>query len=197
MDRVWLPKGEHWGLTIEHQQLEDAGQFVGGGHKQLWHTAEGRSLSGCVSTVEQKRAAPHVCLDMRTGHCVQTVPFNLAARALEHPSGTPETNRANCWQVELCDYAANSGTWSHAMYRNVAALACLMEHRTKVPRESFVSFANPTRLSGDNFYNLRGHCGHVHAANNSHTDPGEGFRMQYVFKLMKELTEKYGGHAPT
>jgi hypothetical protein len=181
MDNHWLPLGRHWGLTISHAELEDAGNFVGGGHKLIWHTTEGRSLSGAFSTLRDNRDAPHVIIDPfhDSAEVIQTIPFNRAARALAHPFG-PETNRANCIQVEIVGLAAHSGDWGEREYDHLGALAALIKHRVDIPNGAPLPFIASHRMTGMQFYEATGHFGHCHVPGNDHTDPGAGFTAHYL-----------------
>jgi hypothetical protein len=98
MDKNWLPEGHHWGLKIEHRRLPDAGAFTSGGHKLCWHTTEGYNIDAMWRVLRDKNAAPHFVIDPGGGDAevYQCIALNRAARALEHPPGTPPTNTANC-----------------------------------------------------------------------------------------------------
>lgn len=185
---MWVPsnvdKGR-WHLDVRHLEMENAGSFAGGGHKLVWHTTEGNSLSGALGALRSKRAAAHFVIDPRTGQTVQLIPLNRAARALAHPAG-PETNRANAIQVEIVGFAADTGKWQDEHYLRLAALAVLIGHRFSIPRRNAngVSFSNPHRLSGTDFYRASGHIGHCHVPGNDHTDPGRGFKGGRLRELM-------------
>ncbi len=170
----WLPEGDHWGLRIRRRELPNAGDFTGGGHKLIWHTTEGSGIDAMWRVLRDKDAAPHFVIDPGGGPAMvyQCVPLNKAARALEHPAGTPETNRANCIQVEIVDYAKNAGGWGHVIYRDLGALAALIDHRFNV-RRGYRPFTVPAKkVTPDGFVRATGHMGHGHVPNNSHWDPG-------------------------
>src|SRR4051794_38571198 len=98
MDKLWLPKGKHWGLVIEHRTLEDAGDFAGGsGNRLVWHTTEGSGIDSMFNVLRNKRAAPHFLIDPTAGdsRVIQMIPLNQAGRALQNDSGDfHNTNRA-------------------------------------------------------------------------------------------------------
>lgn len=174
MDRNWLPEGRHWGLRIEHRRLNDAGPFTGGGHKLIWHTTEGAGMDAMWRVLRDKDAAPHFLIDPGGGYApvYQCIPLNMAARALEHPAGTPETNRANCIQVEIVDFAKNAKDWGHVIYRDLGALAALIDHRFNI-RRGYRPFTVPAKkVTPAGFVRATGHMGHSHVPNNSHWDPG-------------------------
>jgi hypothetical protein len=103
------------------------------------------------------------------------IPLNQYARALEHPAGTPETNRAHCIQVEICGFAKESGSWPDSVYAHLGALAVLLEHRQGIARISTHPFSNtPHRLTPAAFISAGGHLGHQHVPSqpSGHWDPG-------------------------
>jgi hypothetical protein len=186
-----------WNPHATRKPLEDAGSFAGGGHKFLVHTTEGPTLDGAFTTRDMNRDAPHFILEVKNGHqrLVQCIPINRAARGLEHNSG-PETNRANCIQVEVVGFtdkavAAQLGhpelyvaNWSADVYRHLHELMLWTHQNFGVPMESdfpFIGQPGYHRLSGDEFFNAKGLVGHCHAAGNSHTDPG-AIKRTFVLK---------------
>jgi len=134
MNDLWLPEGRHWGLNIEHRELPNAGEFTGGGHKLVWHTTEGGGIDNMWRVLRDKNAAPHFCIDPGGGDApvYQCIPLNRAARALEHPAGTPETNRANAIQVEIIGFAKDAKDWGHVIYRDLGALAALIDLKDQI-----------------------------------------------------------------
>lgn len=107
---LWLPRGRHWDMHIEHDSRagNGAGAFTGGGWKLDWHITVSRwgSIDAMVDVLHDKSAEPHFVIGGRAGTklpvVVQLLPLNVAGRSLQHPAGTPETNRANAIQVEIC-----------------------------------------------------------------------------------------------
>jgi len=183
--------GTVWHPSAKKQQLEDAGSFTGGGHKFVVHTTEGSTLESAFDTLKAERSAPHFILEVKNGRrrLVQCIPINRAARALKHDSG-PETNKANCIQVEVVgftdgDKAAKLGhpelwvpNWSPAIYKQLHLLMLWTHNHFAVPMRADHPFAGQpgyARLSGQAFVNAVGLVGHCHAplaAGNDHTDPG-------------------------
>jgi len=150
-----------------------AGAFVASPPKLVWHTTEGSSIEGAVGAYRQHNSWPHFTLDPRTGRLVQHVPLDKAARSLEHPAGTVETNRAHAIQVELVGLARESHDWSAESYAHIADLARKIERAVGVPRRAFVTFSlGGQRLSEAAWMCGSGHCGHQHVPHNNHTDPG-------------------------
>jgi hypothetical protein len=112
MDKLWLPKGPHDDLNIEHAPGRSAGAFTGGGWKLCWHITVSPwvAVDSMVSVLKAKGAEPHLVIGGRPGFkfpvVVQLLPFNQAGRALQHTL-PQETNRANTIQVEICARPGN------------------------------------------------------------------------------------------
>lgn len=112
--KLWLPTGRHTDLHIERSRGSDAGAFTGGGWKGIIHITVSPwfAVDSMVRVLHDKRAEPHLVIGGRPGTrlpvLVQQVAFNRAGRALAHPYGTLETNRANCIQMEICATVGNA-----------------------------------------------------------------------------------------
>lgn len=190
MNDLWLPEGAHWDLNIKHHRLEDSGPFTGGGWKLCHHTVEAPrdSIQSMIEVLAGKRAAPHLLYGYtrtsRFPFVYQMIPFNLAGRALQHTFG-PETNRANCIQIEICGRAADSHRWSDNYYKGLANLCRMVERRVNIPRRAPKKFPD-TRFSPQGWVNAKGHVGHIHCPGNDHTDPGPGFRIHDLFRFMEQ-----------
>lgn len=162
----------------------------------MWHTTESPwvSVDSMFNVLRDKNAAAHFVIGGRAGTrhpvAIQMLPLNEAARTLRHPSG-PETNRANCVQVEICGRAAESGDWPRDRYKALANLVRLVNrvqpNSLEVPRTLARRFSNMNRFTGEQFVNARGHCGHQHAPGNDHVDPGSEFRGQLLMRLLKDM----------
>lgn len=166
-----------WYPAAIRQPLGDSGPYTGGAAKLLWHTTEGDTYPGPFI---YNGTNPHFTCDFKRRRVYQHVPISRASKALLHPAGTGETNHDNVVQVELVGRAAQSGTWTKEDYAFIATLARWIEVNHGVQRKAIVSFAKPVRLSWSNWHLSSGHCGHVHAPFNDHTDPGTGFRIDLV-----------------
>lgn len=191
-DKNWIPTGTHWGLHITRKPVHTGDMLSGSGHKIIWHTTEGSGFDGADSTLRTNGDEPHFLLDTHTGKCIQYIGLSQFGKALRHPGGTPETNRAGCIQVELVGFARETPKWTTAQLKKVAALACLIEHRVNVPRHARGKFApGAARLSARVFPDAAGHLGHMHVPNNDHVDPG-ALNIEKVFDLMDALTKSGG-----
>jgi hypothetical protein len=198
----WLPEGHVYDLHIEHAPLETAGKFTGGGNKLLWHITVSRwnTVDSIWRVLRDKRAAPHLVIGGRSGvqHpvVIQCIPFNRAGRALAHPSG-PETNRADCVQVEICANVADVPQFDeHERYRAFANLVRLtnitVPDRREVIRKIARSFQNTNRFGGQGFVEAQGHCGHMHVPGNDHADPTTAFQGGRLMDRLDDMPA--GGH---
>jgi hypothetical protein len=185
VDKAWLPTGHHWGLTIHHVPTNNGGTIAHGNPAMVLHTTEGGTLGGAESTLFANSDEPHVAIDTLTGIVHQYIPFNQSSRALAHPAGTPETNRAGQKiQIEIVGFTQavggpathpNAAAGRSINYSHLAALCCLIEHRVDIPRLVVVPFLRPGhtyRLDPVQWMNAHGYVGHSMCPNNDHEDPG-------------------------
>ncbi|HEX6713527.1 MAG TPA: peptidoglycan-binding domain-containing protein, partial [Thermoleophilaceae bacterium] len=173
-----------WHPEAVRRRHDDAGGFMGGGRKLVWHTTEGSSLPN------YGRSAPHFTLDPADGRLWQHIPLDRAARALM--AGGP--NFWNTVQVELIGWADTQEAkkhgrqsravvnWTDAEYARIARLARWIEANFDVPRKCSVEFVSHTAhlASLDAVKRYSGHIGHQHINGNTHWDPG-------LFKIAKVL----------
>jgi hypothetical protein len=165
---VWHPG------AVRNPYTDAGGSFLNVPAKLVWHTTEGFGLPAYAGS------APHFTLNPKTGQLWQHMPVDKVAKALAHPAGTVETNRAHAIQVELIGFAKDSQNWSDAEYARIAALARWIEHNAGVARKADVKFTVPaSRLSASSWLNYSGHIGHAHVPSNDHWDPGR-FRIDKV-----------------
>jgi hypothetical protein len=162
---------------VERVVLEDAGPHVTGRPKLCWHSTEGSTIAGAIDAYRQKRAAPHFTIDPARDRIVQHISIFKAARALEHPPGTSETNRARTVQVEIVGRADHMRQLTPAQLKSLARLARWIERNADVPSRcdvEFVPFPSgvPKRLPGRKWLDYSGHLGHMHVPSNDHEDPG-------------------------
>lgn len=190
MDRLWLPNGIHHGLHIDHFPTGRGGTLVTAGRKHLLHTTQGNSFEGDHNTLMVKRAEPNFLFghDGRNWRVRQYIPLNQGSRALEHPSGTLDTNNAGCVQYEISGHAVGrgDGDWSDEMYDNLAKLMLMVERRVKIERKHPRKFTViPNRYTPRGFVNAKGIFGHQHAASQpeDHWDPG-AIRAYYLVRRM-------------
>jgi hypothetical protein len=157
----------------------DAGGFTGGGAKIVHHSTEGSTLAGALAAFRANNSWPHFTDTFENGVYVvhQHLPLNLAARSLEHPSGTGETNRDHCIQIEHVGFAARMHDIPAGYIAGIAALCRFIEHQSGVKRQASFPFTAPGiahRLDFATFHRYSGHLGHQHVPNqpSGHSDPG-------------------------
>lgn len=77
------------------------------------HSVEGDppTAAAMISTARSHANGPHLWVSPRLDVKIQTVPLDRAARALERPSGAPETNHMRAIQVEIFGFANQSHNW--------------------------------------------------------------------------------------
>ncbi|MET7429648.1 hypothetical protein ABZT16_11700 [Streptomyces flaveolus] len=176
----------------------------------VWHTTEGTSLPDYSggSVAPNLTAKP----DFNAKRLVwyQHFDFDVSARALVNAAGGVETNTLNAAQVEIvgtCDPATHA-KWVKAGYahlytpelpdwaiRDLAAFAKWAHDNHGVPLSSGLTFkaypssygANGVRMTGAQWTNFRGHCGHQHVPENDHGDPG-AFPIAAILSLAKNGT---------
>lgn len=180
MSELWYP-------LATKDQLTDSGGFLEAFQwRGVLHTTEGRTYAGARSAYVAKRVAPHFTCSFETGtfKVWQHIPLNRAARALAHPAGTVETNRARCIQIEIVASAARAGTLQREYLDGIGRLMRWIESNTGISRSALKFFSDqdgiilarassPVRLSSTAWTNFNGWCGHQHVPHNDHWDPGD------------------------
>lgn len=162
----------------------------------LWHTTEGRSLPD----YRGGRDAPNITAvpDFAARHLrwKQHHDLDRSSRALVNAAGGVPTNTLNVCQVEIvgtCDPTTHA-EWQRDGHvhlympelpgwaiRDLAEFAKWMSEHHGVPLTSDVTFkpypgsygaSNGVRMSQAKWNDYSGHCGHMHAPENLHGDPG-------------------------
>lgn len=205
----WIPVGPRKDLNIERDPSPVGGGFINaGGWKIVWHitVSPWLTVDSMVRVLKQKRAEPHLVIGGRPGFkfpvVVQLLPFSAFGRALAHPAGTPETNRARCIQVEICANPGNVheqgkkfqdqvGAWDEVTYKALANLSHMIHWRVPdIPVTMPRPFAKPVRYTPNGFVRAKGHVGHCHVPHNDHFDPTRDFKGSHLIKLIKNMPEK-------
>lgn len=255
----WLPEGRHSDLHIEHHKIADTGPFIpGAGLGVLWHITVSPwfAIDPMIRVLNTKHAEPQLIIGGRPGLSLPVVGQFLRldhwGKALAHPAGTPETNKAGWVQIEICatvgnahltaaegdaavgepwfhmpdvelphdlvkaaarahssaspteafaavaedvhlcmeeshELAAsfNSGVaaFSETQYRALANLRMWIMNRVAVPGKVARTTRNTRRFGAQEFIEVGGDCGHMHAPNNTHIDPTPGFKLKHVVSL--------------
>lgn len=198
MDRNWLPEGHHWDLHIEHRKSNNnAGQFTGGGWKWVLHTTEGGGYGSMVDYLYAVNT-PHLIFGQRPGrehfNVCQLLPFNVAGKALRNDTSDGyQTNRANAIQMEIVGFTNDIPNWSDLMYKRLANLFVLIQHRVDIPTEAPRDFSSSdNRLDDAGWVKAAGVVGHMHAPDNDHRDPFR-FRESFFLDLVKKCPD--GGYS--
>ncbi|MDP9333478.1 MAG: N-acetylmuramoyl-L-alanine amidase [Actinomycetota bacterium] len=172
MAGIWIP-------GVEVIAGVDGGAFVGAPWRGVLHTTQGPTADGAISTFQGNNFWPHFTVDFNAARIVQHLSLDVAARALE--VHTVQTNRANCVQLELVGFAADTPSWSSDQIEFIGDLMRAIEARVPIPRQSTVLFKtspqadtlnNGVRLSANDWLAYSGWCGHQHVPENVHGDPG-------------------------
>jgi len=186
---------ETWYPLATKDPMKDSGGFQDGYQwRGVLHTTEGDSYAG-ARRAYLSGVAPHFTVSFEGGRFQvwQHIPINKAARALQHPAGTPETNRARCIQIEIVAHAATANTLQREYLAGLGRLMRWIESNTGISRSALdfksdhegivlARDTSPIRLSPQNWINFNGWCGHQHVPFNSHWDPGDidiNFLMAY------------------
>ena len=164
--------------TRDENGAQNAGAFIGGANPRgVLHTTEGTSYSGARSAFAANNSWPHFTITGESGSpsIYQHLPVSVAARSLEHRTGTVETNRQGSIQIEIVGYAKDAPAFSKVYLDGVAKLMRWIEANCGVEKTCSVTFVIPgheQRLTDDAWLQYRGWCGHQHVPHNSHEDPG-------------------------
>ncbi|MFE6282174.1 N-acetylmuramoyl-L-alanine amidase [Streptomyces sp. NPDC057877] len=171
----------------------------------LWHSTEGTSLPsyGGGASAPNLTAKPDFAARRLVWY--QHFDFDTSSRALRNLSGGVETNTLNVCQVEIvgtCDPAAHRrwGSTPHLYtpqlpdwaVRDLAAFARWAHQQHGVPLTSGLTFkpypssygSNGVRMTNSRWVAFKGHCGHQHAPENDHGDPG-AFPMAAILDAAK------------
>jgi hypothetical protein len=165
-----------------------SGVYTGGPARIVHHTTEGSTAQAAFNEFKAHKSDPHFTVDRTTVY--QHINTDVAARALRHPAGTPETNRLSAIQIEVVGFAGRPK--DRRTLTNVARLCRWIEQQHSVPRVWPNGYPNPPRNGGDpghhnrnlpNWQSKGGHYGHCHVPNNTHWDPA--YTAEEVHFLME------------
>lgn len=192
---LWYPRATR--VVIGGQA---GGTPLAGEPKVVLHTTEGSSIAGAEGAYRASGgSAPHFTISPGAIH--QHIPLNRSAYSLQHPGGTPETNRAGLvTQIEEVGWAGippsdvenppawakhGSAGWPDSYYDRIADLVQWIHEQTGVPLKQVsngihADYSNPVRIPAGEFAAWSGVCGHVHVPSNVHTDPGRGYHIGKV-----------------
>lgn len=166
---VWCP------FATQDILRSGAGSFVNLLPRIVHHTTEGSSYAGARGAYKKTGSLPHFTDSFERGRYEvwQHLPIDQAATALKHPSGKPETNRANAIQIEHVGQAGRAHDFADGFLDGMAVLCRWIETTVGVPRSAPFAFGSGApRLSWLQWETFAGHFGHCHVPGNDHWDPG-------------------------
>lgn len=171
----------------------------------VWHSTEGMSLPLYFGGSQAPNFTAMPDFGAKRLRWYQHFDFDVSSRALVNRPGGVETNTLNAGQVEIvgtCDPATHKrwGSTPHLYMpalpdwavRDLAAFARWANEQHGVPLTSRVVFkaypgsygSTATRMTGAEWNNFTGHCGHQHVPENDHGDPG-AFPMAAILAAAK------------
>lgn len=92
----WMDGWEVIDATYPGGSLVDNGR-----RKGVFHSTEGPSIEAAVSAYQTNTGWPNATVDPYKLRRVQHYPIGVTSRGLEHPAGTPPTNNAVIFQIEI------------------------------------------------------------------------------------------------
>lgn len=171
---AWLPGAEHVPAA------DDAGRFVGGAPRAVWHATESDPKETAAATaahcLQESGCAPHLVWNPLTGDIVQMLPATRAACALRDSLGGLGPNREGrtCLQIEVVAFSGEPFT-AGPMYGLDDILRWLRTWRVPQrwpagtpPAEPIFRDAERDRAR----WSRGGHFGHSQVPGNANFDPG-------------------------
>jgi len=188
---VWLPSAER-----DEAKPQGAGPFVGPVRIGLFHKTQGDGIEGARHTLHAKGAEPHFLTEIRAAkgrRNIQMVWLDRAARALRNQAGGVETNRHGVIQWEIVGYSEvehehdyTEADWLWFGRECVGPVCDLLgipkvaaEFHDYPPENGHRLGSEPWRMTDQEWNGHAGLCGHQHAPENAHGDPGNLSRPIY------------------
>lgn len=175
---TWLPGAQRVPATHDGGSYDTSFPW-----RIVLHSTEGGSVAGAEAAYRASSSWPHLTVDCARHQIVQHYPLEVAARALMHPSGTPQTNGARAIQIEIIGFAESTiPTMSPAEldWFGVSVLKPLLAW-TGAPAGTVQDWPGypasyglhaGQRMTDDEWRSFSGVCGHMHVPHNDHGDPG-------------------------
>lgn len=185
MPELWLPTPEGQPHP-ERIRGNSAGTYpsLEGPALLLLHTVEGGSIDGAVAAYRANNSWPHWTADFDRNVIAEHVPMNEPARSLRNKSGGVETNRRPwTFQVEIIGFAARMhlqpAWWLERLGRFMARVWSVRKFRLEAPLR-FLGQGDgllatehaKQRMTFPQWNGFDAVCGHQHAPENTHWDPG-------------------------
>lgn len=163
---------------------EDGGSFITGAPPRgLLHSTEGSSYSGARSVYVNQGVPPHFTHSYENNkfQSWQHYPINRAARALENRPGGVQTNRQNCIQAEIVGFAVDMPKMPQGFIDGLSEWMRWVETQLNMPSVAVkiwlpypqsYGLDNGVRMAFKQWNEFTGWCGHQHAPEQNHGDPG-------------------------
>lgn len=175
---LWLPGAQR--LASSHT----GETMLGGPARVVWHRTVGQDFAGNAAYLAQEGYEPHLLWDPTTGEIGQFLPANVSGYALEHPSGTTQTNREGsvCIQIEVADHGQSWDITSTPMkgWPSIRAWLALLGVPEVWPVGAPPPLNSRQECPTDVWLTRAGHYSHSQVPNNHHTDPG-GMDLSIMF----------------
>jgi hypothetical protein len=164
---MWLDGYEH--VTWPHSggfRAQRAPRAV------VFHTTEGTLAEHAFGVYAASPSCPHLTVEPESGRRFQHVPLDLSSYALRNLPGGCETNSTGVIQIEIVGRAAEAWAWSTQRLRwlGEAVLAPILAACPTIPHLVYGG-TRMTCVQWDAW--IGGLCGHAHAPENDHWDPGD------------------------
>jgi hypothetical protein len=181
----WLPGAEQ--VPSGHS---GGGTYVDGPWRFVIHTVEGNpaTVAGCKAAAATNPYPPHLWYSPSLDWLGQTVPLSRSAFALEHPDGTPETNKLHAIQLEVFGYAAGTPSWPDSSLDGIAdVIRRVVDAGYPINTARFAATTGPdgagvngkVRMLPDEWATYDGICCHSNVPNNVHWDAGR-INLAYI-----------------
>jgi hypothetical protein len=166
--------------------------------RKVWHSVEGdpSTIAGARGLAIAHRTPPHLWAAPRLDWVGQTVPLNLAAYALKHPDGAPETNHRHAIQTEVFGFARDDMLRDPGIIRWLAArvlgpvldagVPINLSHIAPSDGSDAAGINGSVRLSWSWWASFDGQCAHQNVPGNEHWDAG---RADYAAIAAATITE--------
>ncbi|MBO9658552.1 MAG: N-acetylmuramoyl-L-alanine amidase, partial [Chitinophagaceae bacterium] len=169
---IWLDSAE----VIK--SLVNGPRFLPLPWRGVLHTTEGSTIEGAIQTFKNTNFWPHFTIEPNTMRVIQHLPLTIGARALSDQA-TAE-NAANCIQIEIVGFAAETPTWAPEQLAFIGDVMRQIMDQVPIPKQSGRTFLNQAgvnahpenRMSVNEWKLFSGWCGHQHVPGESHWDPG-------------------------
>lgn len=178
----------------------------------LWHTTEGMTWPSYGGGESAPTYTTRPVIAQKRLAWRQHFPEDMSARALRNEAGGVETNTLNCIQIEMIGTCSPgvAADWKRRGYdqdvdfifwpqapdwalQGIADFIADQHKRLDIPLTiapphpwpAYPDSINDARFSFSEWRAFRGQCGHMHAPENYHGDPGR-FPMGRVIGMVKD-----------